>query len=155
MGLLGNKLLQRYSVPFKVLSCKGVDMSTWDTYPAEGSGHTTEPHRATEPHPTWDQLMTQALAISAKLATVDGDVPVAALLVDKQGQIVATGHNLREINHDPTAHAEIVAIRQAAAAKQDWRLEDLTLIVTLEPCLMCAAAISFSSILKSRLEACA
>jgi tRNA(adenine34) deaminase len=89
----------------------------------------------------WDSFMEQALAASANLAAADGDVPVAALLIDESGQVVATGHNTREIDSDPTGHAEIVAIRAAAAARRDWRLEDLTLVVTLEPCVMCAGAI--------------
>jgi len=85
--------------------------------------------------------MSQALAISAGLMAVDSDVPVAALLINEGGEVVATGHNLKEQDHDPTAHAEIVAIRAAAAARGDWHLEDLTLVVTLEPCVMCAGAI--------------
>jgi len=89
----------------------------------------------------WDDLMTQALAIAAELAQADADVPVAALLVAPDGRVVATGQNLKEEQHDPTAHAEIVAIRKAAAARSDWRLEDLALVVTLEPCVMCAGAI--------------
>lgn len=89
----------------------------------------------------WNELMDGALAISADLAVAEGDVPVAALLVDSEGRVVATGHNLKEQQHDATAHAEIVAIRAAGAARSDWRLEDLTLVVTLEPCVMCAGAI--------------
>jgi tRNA(adenine34) deaminase len=91
--------------------------------------------------PNWHELMKTALQISENLVASEGDVPVAALLVDAQGNVVATGHNLKEAQYDPTAHAEIVAIRQAAAQKRDWHLEDLTLVVTLEPCVMCAGAI--------------
>jgi tRNA(adenine34) deaminase len=69
------------------------------------------------------------------------DVPVGALIVDAYGQIIARAHNNREVTHDPTGHAEIIAIRQATEARQDWRLEGCTLIVTLEPCVMCAGAI--------------
>lgn len=89
----------------------------------------------------WEALMLQALEHSGKLAVTQTDVPVAAILIDPAGNVVATGTNLKEVDHDPTAHAEVVAIRAAAAARQDWRLEDLTLVVTLEPCVMCAGAI--------------
>ena len=85
--------------------------------------------------------MRAALAIQAAEAVHGDDVPVGAVLLDSAGQIVASGHNEKERHSDPTAHAEIVAIRAAAAAKGDWRLDDLTLVVTLEPCVMCAAAI--------------
>jgi tRNA(adenine34) deaminase len=66
---------------------------------------------------------------------------VGALLLSAEGEVIARGHNEREADSDPTAHAEIVAIRRAAAERQDWRLEDCTLVVTLEPCVMCAGAI--------------
>jgi tRNA(adenine34) deaminase len=69
------------------------------------------------------------------------DVPVGALVVDRAGQVVATGHNQKELKHDPTSHAEIEAIRAATEKLGDWRLEDFTLVVTLEPCVMCAGAI--------------
>jgi tRNA(adenine34) deaminase len=70
-----------------------------------------------------------------------GEVPVGALLVDASGEIMATGHNRRERNFDPTSHAEIEAIREATNRIKAWRLEDATLVVTLEPCVMCAGAI--------------
>ena len=85
--------------------------------------------------------MLRALEQSSKLALTQTDVPVAAILVDGAGKVVATGTNLKEVDKDPTAHAEVVAIRAAAAARGDWRLADLTLVVTLEPCVMCAGAI--------------
>ena len=69
------------------------------------------------------------------------EVPVGAVLVDHQGAVLAASHNLRELKSDPTSHAEIEVIRRAAAKHQDWRLEDTTLFVTLEPCVMCAGAI--------------
>ena len=69
------------------------------------------------------------------------EVPVGAVLVDDKGNVLATSHNLREQKSDPTSHAEIEVIRQAAAILQDWRLENTTLFVTLEPCVMCAGAI--------------
>jgi tRNA(adenine34) deaminase len=69
------------------------------------------------------------------------DVPVGAVILDEAGTVLARARNRRERNQDPTAHAEIVAIRQAAAALRRWRLTDLTLVVTLEPCTMCAGAV--------------
>jgi tRNA(adenine34) deaminase len=88
-------------------------------------------------------LMQQAIAL-AKSAADNGDVPVGALVVNEQGEVLGTGHNLREESNDPTAHAEIVAMRMAAAKLNNWRMDDLTMIVTLEPCAMCAGAISQS-----------
>lgn len=82
--------------------------------------------------------MVHALAEAAKSGE---DVPVGAVIIDGNGQVIATGHNEREATHDPTAHAEVVAIRKAAMAKGSWRLDDCTLVVTLEPCVMCAGAI--------------
>ena len=88
----------------------------------------------------WVGLMEKALA-EARLALASGDVPVAALVVDAAGSVIAVGRNERELTHDPTAHAEVLAIRAAAEALGTWHLEDTTLIVTLEPCTMCAGAI--------------
>lgn len=80
--------------------------------------------------------------LSLEQAKLAGDeVPVGAVLVDQAGQVVASGHNLREQKNDPTSHAEIEVIRVAAAALGDWRLDNCTLFVTLEPCVMCAGAI--------------
>ncbi|CAN5328169.1 tRNA adenosine(34) deaminase TadA [soil metagenome] len=86
------------------------------------------------------ELMGRALA-EARLALETGDVPVAALLVDAAGAVVAVGRNERELSHDPTAHAEVLAIRAAAEVLGTWHLEELTLVVTLEPCTMCAGAV--------------
>ena len=83
--------------------------------------------------------MGAALA-EARLALGTGDVPIGAVVVDADGEVVATGRNLREADADPTGHAEVVAIRAAAAARGEWRLEGCTLVVTLEPCTMCAGA---------------
>ena len=91
----------------------------------------------------FEELMQQAISV-AKDAAVHNDVPVGALVVNEQGEILGTGHNLREENNDPTAHAEIVAMRNAAATIGNWRMDELTMIVTLEPCAMCAGAISQS-----------
>ena len=82
--------------------------------------------------------MRKALALAA-IAQERGDVPVGAVLV-VDGGVAAVGFNQKEANHDPTAHAEIVALRQAAARRGGWRLSGATLYVTKEPCLMCAAA---------------
>lgn len=84
--------------------------------------------------------MRAALAEADRAAAL-GEVPVGAVLVGPKGDLLATGHNLRETNADPTAHAEIVAMRDAAKARGLWRLEDTTLYVTLEPCAMCAGAL--------------
>ena len=87
--------------------------------------------------------MQQAISL-AKDAAAHNDVPVGAIVVNEQGEVLGTGHNLREENNDPTAHAEIVAMREAASKINNWRMDDLTIIVTLEPCAMCAGAISQS-----------
>ena len=88
----------------------------------------------------YQNLMQQALALANQAATSD-DVPVGALIVNDQGEIIGVGENLREKNNDPTAHAEIIAIKNAAQKIGNWRLDDLTMVVTLEPCAMCAGAI--------------
>ena len=85
--------------------------------------------------------MRVALAEAAAAAS-EGEVPVGAVILDPAGQVVGRGHNRREADADPTAHAEIVAIRIAAAAAGDWRLDGHSIVVTLEPCTMCAAAIT-------------
>lgn len=77
----------------------------------------------------------------AELAQRHGDVPVGAVLLDAEGAVLATGRNRREEDRDPTAHAEVVAIRAGAVVRGDWHLEDCTLVVTLEPCVLCAGAI--------------
>ena len=88
----------------------------------------------------------QAALSLAKVAADKGDVPVGAIVVNEAGEILGTGQNLREQNNDPTAHAEIVALRNASEKFGSWRLDDLTLVVTLEPCAMCAGAILQSRI---------
>jgi len=90
---------------------------------------------------SFEPAMRAALA-EAEAAAADGDVPVGAVVLDEAGVIVARGRNRREADGDPTAHAEIVAIREAARAVGGWRLDGLTLVVTLEPCTMCAGAIT-------------
>jgi tRNA(adenine34) deaminase len=88
----------------------------------------------------------QAALSLAKVAADKGDVPVGAIVVNDAGEILGTGQNLREQSNDPTAHAEVIAIRQAAEKIGSWRLDDLTIVVTLEPCAMCAGAIAQSRI---------
>ena len=88
----------------------------------------------------------QAALSLAKVAADKGDVPVGAIVVNESGEILGTGQNLREQNNDPTAHAEIVALRNASEKFGSWRLDDLTIVVTLEPCAMCAGAILQSRI---------
>ncbi|TFB88765.1 nucleoside deaminase [Cryobacterium sp. TMT1-3] len=84
--------------------------------------------------------MLLALA-EARAALISDDVPVGAVIVDAAGTVIGRGRNERELHQDPTLHAEVVAIRQAAAHTGDWHLTGATLIVTLEPCVMCAGAI--------------
>lgn len=89
--------------------------------------------------------MGLALA-AAERAAATADVPIGAVVIGPDGGVLATGWNEREAHGDPTAHAEVVAIRQAAAALGEWRLDGCTLVVTLEPCPMCAGAIVLSRI---------
>ena len=93
----------------------------------------------------YKSLMQEAISL-AKEAAIKGDVPVGALVVNDAGTILGMGANLREQDNDPTAHAEIVAIRNAANKIGNYRLDDLTMVVTLEPCGMCAGAIAQSRI---------
>ena len=76
----------------------------------------------------------------ALLAIVEGEMPVGAVIV-QNGEVIASAHNIRNTEHDPTLHAEIVAMRKACKIKKDWRLDDCDLYVTLEPCAMCSGAI--------------
>ena len=90
---------------------------------------------------SFEPAMRVALA-EAVAAVATGDVPVGAIVIDDAGTIVGRGRNRREADGDPTAHAEIVALRDAARTVGGWRLDGLTLVVTLEPCTMCAGAIT-------------
>jgi tRNA(adenine34) deaminase len=94
-----------------------------------------------------EELMRLALDV-AHSATQRGDVPVGAIIINADGVVIGKGFNEREANNDPTAHAEVVAIRNAAARLQKSRLDGCTLVVTLEPCAMCAGAIAQSRISK-------
>jgi tRNA(adenine34) deaminase len=90
---------------------------------------------------SFEPAMRAALA-EARAAGDSGDVPVGAAILDASGTVIARGRNRREADGDPTAHAEIVAIKAAARSVGQWRLDGLTLVVTLEPCTMCAGAIT-------------
>ncbi len=89
----------------------------------------------------YESFMVKAIEIATE-ALQSTDVPIGAIVLNAQGQIVGVGRNRRLLDNDPTAHAEIVALREAAQASQNWRLDNHTLVVTLEPCAMCAGAIS-------------
>jgi tRNA(adenine34) deaminase len=89
--------------------------------------------------------MTAALAV-AREAVLSGDVPIGAVVLDPTGVVIASGHNERERTNDPTAHAELVALRRAGAVRGTWQLVGCTLVVTLEPCTMCAGAIVLSRV---------
>ena len=91
--------------------------------------------------------MKLALA-EAEIALKTGDVPIGAVVLNPEGEVIGRGRNQREINKDPSAHAEIVAMREAGLALNNWRLDGCTIVVTLEPCAMCAGAIAQSRINK-------
>lgn len=93
----------------------------------------------------WEGSMRLALD-EAAIAARDGDVPVGAVLLDPDGGVLARNHNRREVNRDPTAHAEILVLREAGQQLGGWRIPGATLIVTLEPCAMCAGAIVLARI---------
>ena len=95
------------------------------------------PMHSTRVHEAW---MRQALE-QARLALSTGDVPIGAVVLDPDGRAIGRGRNEREAHHDPTAHAEVLAMREAAEELGRWRLDDCTLVVTLEPCTMCAGTI--------------
>jgi len=82
----------------------------------------------------------------AQLARSIGEVPIGAIITDKDNNLISSGYNLREINHDPTAHAEIIAIKKASEKLNSWRLDGCTLYVTIEPCPMCMGAIVLARI---------
>lgn len=100
--------------------------------------------RCVTPVPALDDALAAALDHAFVLgarAGAQGDVPVGAVVTDAAGQIIGEGWNLREATGDPTAHAEVVALRAAAHSRGSWNLEGCTLVVTLEPCVMCAGAL--------------
>jgi len=91
------------------------------------------------PMSLWDDAMREALVI-ARTAAAAGDVPIGAVLLDAEGRVVAAAGNEREQHHDPTAHAEVLVLRRRAEELGTWHLDGHTLVVTLEPCTMCAGA---------------
>jgi len=93
----------------------------------------------------WDAAMRQALECAGG-AAASGDVPIGAVVLDPDGVVIGTGVNVRERDADPTGHAEVVALREAARHVGEWRLVGCTLVVTLEPCTMCAGAIVLSRV---------
>ncbi|BAJ29527.1 tRNA adenosine(34) deaminase TadA [Kitasatospora setae] len=101
------------------------------------------PERPDPVRDRWRDRMRLAIE-EAALATATGDVPVGAFVLGPDGTVLGRGHNVREAVGDPTGHAEVVAIRAAAAEVGEWRLSGCTLVVTLEPCTMCAGAIVLS-----------
>ena len=83
----------------------------------------------------------RAALVEAQAAAASGEVPIGAVVLDSSGAVIAVAHNEREVGCDPTAHAEVVALRRAGAALGSWHLDGCTLVVTLEPCTMCAGAL--------------
>ena len=97
------------------------------------------------PYAEWRAPMRAALA-EARAALETGDVPIGAVVLDPAGEVIGRGRNVREAEADPTGHAEVVALREAARARGEWRLSGCTLVVTLEPCTMCAGAAVLSRV---------
>jgi tRNA(adenine34) deaminase len=93
-----------------------------------------------------DSAAVRAALVEARTALGLGEVPIGAVVLDASGTLIASAHNERELGDDPTAHAEVVALRRAGEAIGSWRLDGCTLAVTLEPCTMCAGAIVLSRI---------
>ncbi len=91
-----------------------------------------------------DEAAMAAAIEEAGRAAAEGEIPIGAVVLGAQGDVLAAAHNEREARHDPTAHAEVTAIRAAAGRLGRWRLDDCTLVVTLEPCPMCAGAVVMS-----------
>ena len=111
----------------------------WKALPSWG------PEPAPPPGLTWQGLMRRALRLARAAARV-GEIPVGALVVGPEGEIISEAHNETEALHDPTAHAEVLALRRAAAKVGNHRLGGCVLVVTLEPCLMCTGAIRESRV---------
>jgi tRNA(adenine34) deaminase len=104
-----------------------------------GGGESPPDHAGASPDA--DERFMRLAIEQAELAIAHGDVPVGAVITDAGGEVIATGHNERELRQDPSAHAEMIALRSAAEHIGHWRLLGTTLYVTLEPCAMCAGAI--------------
>ena len=90
----------------------------------------------------FEEAMAKAIELARAAGSVSQDVPVGAIILNAKGEVISTGANQRELSNNPTAHAEIIAIQKAASAIGNWRLDGCTLVVTLEPCSMCAGAIA-------------
>jgi tRNA(adenine34) deaminase len=90
----------------------------------------------------YEEAMAKAIDLARAAVTASSDVPVGAIVLNSEGEVIATGANQKELSHNPVAHAEIIAIQKAASALNNWRLDNCTLVVTLEPCAMCAGAIA-------------
>ena len=93
-----------------------------------------------------DAVGMAAAIEEARSAGAAGEIPIGAVVLDRNGVVIARAHNERESRVDPTAHAEVLALRAAARALGEWRLDDCTLVVTLEPCPMCAGAVVMSRV---------
>ena len=93
-----------------------------------------------------DEAAVRLALVEARDALASGDVPIGAVVIGPDGTVLGRGHNRREADHDPTAHAEVIALRAAAGTLGAWRLEGCTLVVTLEPCTMCAGAAVLSRV---------
>lgn len=106
----------------------------------------TSPGKTQDFDENFDLLMMRKALNLAKKSEQKGEVPIGALIVDKNGEIIATGTNLRESKQTVLGHAELIALHRACKAKNSWRLNDCTLYVTLEPCFMCAGALVQSRI---------
>lgn len=129
----------RFSIPRQAL---GQALPTRPSIPRQALGQALGQALALPKPPaghSWESLMALALAQAAKAVAL-GEVPVGAVLVSQQGDIVSQGHNQSCADHDPTAHAELVVMRQAGLHVQNYRLGGHVLVVTLEPCLMCVGA---------------
>ena len=96
-------------------------------------------------HDPWKPAMREALD-EARAAVTTSDVPIGAVVLDPSGEVIGRGRNRREADGDPTAHAEVLALREASSARGEWRLDGCTLVVTLEPCTMCAGATVLSRV---------
>ena len=98
------------------------------------------------PVATVDEVAMEAALAEARIGAAEGEIPIGAVVLAADGSILARAHNRREGLKDPTAHAEVIALREAARILDRWRLDDCTLVVTLEPCPMCAGAIVMSRV---------
>jgi len=96
--------------------------------------------------PADDDTAMDIAITEARAGAAAGEIPIGAVVIDEVGRVIAQAHNQREGLRDPTAHAEVIALREAAAALGRWRLDDCTLVVTLEPCPMCAGAVMMSRV---------